>query len=108
MTYSTVDFGKDLKKFLTEKRDMSEVVRLAHKIDFGQNIEKFLSKKRTIEEIAQWAYKVYLDKGLEITPEADDVIMALVYMEEGEEFEIPMNKIYEIADQLIKGEKINI
>ena len=108
MTYTTVDFGKDLKKFLTEKRDMSEVVRLAHKIDFGKNIEKFLSKKRTIEEIAQWAYKVYLDKGLEISPEADDVIMALVYMEEGKEYEIPMEEIHKIADKLSKGEKVDI
>jgi hypothetical protein len=77
MTYSRQDFGRDLLSELDEGYD---VVRLS-----------------------RWAMSVYMQQCQKTEPELDKLIMSIVAMEEGPEFEYKEPELRELASQLIQG-----
>jgi hypothetical protein len=54
-----------------------------------------------ISEISKIAYKIYLDHGREFNKNQDDMLMSLIVLSEGEEFELSKDEIILIIDKLV-------
>lgn len=56
--------------------------------DLAKDLERTLVKGFDVAMISKVAFKIYQDHGLEITSSMDRVLLILMAMEEGEEFEL--------------------
>jgi hypothetical protein len=76
------------------------------KHQFGFELKKKIINKSTCDEISKWAFDLYLDPSLTLENGLDDVILTLVFMEEGPEFLLTEEQLSALADNLISQQKI--
>ena len=69
------------------------------KKQFGLELEQELIKKFDVIHISRWAFKKYLKLDLESEKGVDDIIMTLVAMEEGPEFEYTKEELLTDDDE---------
>lgn len=70
----------------------------------GEELKNILSKPHDVIKIARWAEHIYANHCRELSPELDDLIMALSVMEHGPEFEYTEQELELIANMLINKE----
>jgi hypothetical protein len=68
---------------------------------FGEDLELILNQSYDVIKIARWAEHVYTIHCRELSPELDDIIMALSAMEHGPEFEYTEQELKLLAELLI-------
>ena len=73
--------------------------------DFGKGLKEKVAQKHNIPEIGAWAYDVYLSDIDSNDVEFLNILIILNCMEHGPEFEMSYERLNEIADDLIAGEK---
>ena len=78
-------------------------------IDFGKDLKKKLATYPNILEVSTWAHNdIFMKKCAEMDKKTDNTVMAICYMEMGEEYEYTIEELHEIADKLIAGEEVDI
>jgi len=70
------------------------------KENFGYELEQKLEEKFNVAAIAKWAYEKYLLHNSDLNKELSRVIMGVVTMEEGPEFEYTREELLKIAKDL--------
>jgi len=73
--------------------------------DFGKGLKKIVTQKQDIPEIGAWAYEIYLSDIDSNDVEFLNILLILNCMENGYEFEMSYKRLNEIADDLIAGKK---
>lgn len=82
--------------------------RLAYtRVSFGKELKERVAQKNNTSEIGSWAYDVYFEGTSNDDVEFLNILIILITMEHGPEFEISYERLNEIADDLIAG-KTNI
>jgi hypothetical protein len=71
------------------------------KKDFGIELKEQILKGNDCYRISKWAFEIYINKGLTIENDLDPIILQLVVMEEGPEFEYTNQELSLLADLLI-------
>ncbi len=77
-----------------------------HKI--GKDLKYILDKQWDIVQISRWSENIYTNHCRELSPEIDDIIMALSCMEHGPEFEYTEEELRLFAEKLINDEDMEI
>ena len=67
---------------------------------FGNDLEKRLSNGFDVKGISTWAYEKYLSNGSGLDKNLSRVIMSIVAMDEGPEFEYTKEELLELARSL--------
>jgi hypothetical protein len=70
------------------------------KQQFASDLLEVLQRDPSTLGISRWAYELYLDRIREFEPGLESVIMDLVLMEEGPEFECTIEELYALANRL--------
>ena len=70
------------------------------KQQFARDLLEVLQRDPSALGISCWAYELYLDRIREFEPGLESVIMDLVLMEEGPEFEYTIEELYALASRL--------
>lgn len=78
------------------------------RIEFGKELKKQVMQKRDVAEIGYWCYSIYLKHIDDIDLEFRDILLTLNGMENGPEFSFPYERLNEIADDLIEEQKVNL
>ena len=73
------------------------------KKNLGEDLQTILKKPFNILKIARWAEHIYAARNKEISPELDDIIMMLSFMEHGPEFEYTEKELKLLAEELISS-----
>jgi len=63
------------------------------KMDFEASFKQEMAKGYDMIRVARWAHREYLEHGPEFEPGLLPVIMQLIAMEEGPEFEMTENEV---------------
>ena len=71
------------------------------KKDFANELIDEVNKNFNIVRISRWAHEKYLDHGSNLDNETYAVMMKVIAMEEGEEFELSKDELLELAKDLI-------
>lgn len=82
-----------------------------HKItkqDVGYELKRLIKEQNDIEVISDWAHTLYAQYLTEAGSNLDDVLLVLVTMDAGPEFELSYERLNEIAEQLIAGEDVKL
>ncbi|TFY89955.1 hypothetical protein DYL61_21340 [Pseudomonas nabeulensis] len=58
------------------------------KVDLAMDLERTLARGFDVFRISKVVFDIYQDHGLEITASMDQVLLTLMAMEEGKEFEL--------------------
>ncbi len=74
----------------------------------GEGLLNEILRGKDIDSIANWAYRTYSETSYEFESEIVDIIMSLVAMLEGPEFEYTHEELREIANKLITEEENKI
>lgn len=72
-------------------------------LDLVQDLESNLANGYNAIEVAKAAYLIYLDRGRELSKEMDQVLLTLMMMEEGKEFELGEVEFMQLLDALRHG-----
>jgi hypothetical protein len=64
------------------------------------NFLEVLQRNPSRLEISRWAYELYLDRIRKFEPGLESVVVDLVLMEEGPEFEYTIEELYALANRL--------
>ena len=80
------------------------------KLCIGAILKRKVLKKKSIQEISSWAYSLYLEGVAGNDEDVNSALMSLGGMDCGQEgeFEYSYERLSEIADELIAGDKINL
>ena len=70
------------------------------RLDFGNDLLKRLEVTNDPVILARWAYLQYVDHLRELEPGLKGSIMQVVAMEEGPEFEMSKEQLYEFVQKL--------
>lgn len=74
--------------------------------NLGLELKSKLLMRRSCDEISKWAFEIYTKYGLELEHDLDYIVLKLMTMEEGPEFEISIEELHKLADKLItEGDK---
>lgn len=65
-------------------------------------------QKNSIQSISNWAHSLYIFDSVEIDSRLDDILLRLVMMDAGPEFELSYKKLENIADKLIADEDVTL
>lgn len=63
-------------------------------------LEKTLERGFDVTRISKVAYQIYRDHDLELTPEMDSVLLVLMAMDEGKEFELSELEFLRILEEM--------
>lgn len=74
--------------------------RVYSKQQFARDLLEVLQREPSTLEISRWAYELYLDRIREFEPGLESVVMDLVLMEEGPQFEYTIEELYALANKL--------
>jgi hypothetical protein len=81
-------------------------------MDFGRALKEKLKEKEDARAIGSWAFSVYLENIQDIVDHDNalgTILLTLNHMEEGSEFELSLERLNEVADDLIAGiQEINL
>jgi hypothetical protein len=69
------------------------------KEEFGKELEQELTNEFNVIQLARWAFDKYL-KHIETEDDLNEIIMQIVVMEEGPEFEYTKEEFLKIAKDL--------
>lgn len=72
------------------------------KAQFGKELKQELTKDFDVVHLSRWAYRKYLEKTSQLENGVDEVMMKIVAMEEGPEFEYTKEELIELANDLQK------
>jgi len=72
------------------------------KNDFGRELSIEVEKKFNVIRIARWAHEKYLDNCANLDRDTKNVMMTIIAMEEGEEFERTKEELLKFAADLQK------
>jgi len=75
------------------------------KNDFGTGLRRQLEGPFDVVRIARWAFREFHNNCREMEPELQEVVLKVVAMEEGPEFEYSAEELKSLADQLTSGER---
>ena len=78
------------------------------KKDFGKELKKKVLQKQNISNIGHWAYSVYCDKIGDVDTTFEHILLTLSTMENSVEFAFTYKELEQIADDLIFGKKVNL
>ena len=82
-----------------------------HKItkqEIGCELNRLIEKQYEIEHISNWAHALYIQYQTEAGSNLDDVLLLLVTMGAGPEFELSYDRLKYIADRLIAGQDVEL
>lgn len=97
------------KRLLQNKFDELEPDSLEYlKIQFGRCLKEKIALKIDQSLIGRFAFKYRFDHMKNLDDEFDEVLSTIAIMESGPEFELSYEKLDEIADNLIAGEKAGL
>lgn len=68
--------------------------------DLAMDLEKTLASGFDVARVSKVAFKIYQDHGLEITESMDRVLLTLMAMEEGEEFELTASEFLALISEI--------
>jgi hypothetical protein len=71
--------------------------------DFGRELLVELEKGYDVIRLSRWAMSVYMQQCRRTEPELDELILSIVAMEEGPEFEYKEDELRELASKLLQG-----
>lgn len=72
------------------------------KYDFGKELAEQVNKQYDITYLSNWAHRKYLDYANQLDEEADSAIMAVIAMDEGDEFVLTKEELLKLAADLQK------
>lgn len=78
------------------------------KQEIGYELKHLIVQQYDIEHISNWAHALYVQYQTEAGSNLDDVLLVLVMMDAGPEFELSYDRLHEIADRLIAGEDVQL
>lgn len=84
--------------FTGEELKMTEVALGPNEL--AMLLEKALADDFDATEVSRAAYEVYRQYGLDLTPEMDRIILTLMAVEEGPEFELNENEVRDLIAKL--------
>lgn len=70
------------------------------KFDFGKELAEQVNKKYDIIYLSNWAHRKYLDHANQLDEETDNAIMAIIAMDEGDEFVLTKEELLKLASDL--------
>lgn len=82
-----------------------------HKItkqDVGYELKRLIEEQSDIKLISNWAHTLYMQYLTDAGSNLDEVLLVLVMMNAGPEFERSYEELNEIADKLIAGEDVKL
>jgi hypothetical protein len=71
--------------------------------DFGKDLIRQLRTGYDVARLSRWAYSVYLERCREMDAGLDELVMSIVAMEEGPEFEFSEQELRRMANELVIG-----
>jgi hypothetical protein len=71
------------------------------KYQFGKELEKRIQLKYDVQKLSNWAYSVYIEHCNVFEPGLKDIVMDIVTMGEGKEFELSKNELIAIVRKLV-------
>lgn len=71
------------------------------KHQFGKELEKQIQLKYDVQKLSNWAYSIYLEHCNVFEPGLKDIVMDIVTMGEGKEFELSKNELVAIVKKLV-------
>lgn len=77
---------------------------MSEKILFAKSLKEKIKENVSIPEIGAWVYSLRTENK---DKDLDSLLYHLMFMEEGEEFELSYEELEKIADDLIEGELKN-
>lgn len=69
-------------------------------IDLATDLEKTLTKGFDIFRVSKTAFQIYQEHGLELTKPMDHVLLTLMAMEEGPEFELTESEFLTLITEI--------
>ncbi len=75
------------------------------KQEFGQALKRQLLSGYDVVKLARWAHNLFLEHCSHLEPGLQEILMQVVAMEEGPEFEFSEAELKELADDLITDRK---
>ena len=75
------------------------------KHDFGFGLLSEIERGFDVVRLSRWAFSVQMDHGREFEEGLDDIVMSVVAMEEGPEFEYSQTELRDLARKLCDREK---
>jgi hypothetical protein len=73
----------------------------------GIDLQRLLREQPSVQAIARWAHLAYLDLR-ERDADVNDVLMSLIAMDEGPEFELPLAVLDDLAHALVVGDEASV
>lgn len=73
--------------------------------EFGLKLKEKIANREDVALIGRWAYAVYSEHMFDIDDDFQDFLIDLYTLDAGPEFELPYEKLDNVADRLIAGEK---
>jgi hypothetical protein len=73
--------------------------------DFGNDLRVELGRGYEIKRLSDWAHKIYLHRSREFEPGLQQVVLQLIAMEEGEEFEFSEKELQDLVARLTDESK---
>ena len=70
------------------------------KREFGILLSDHLLRGASVNDVSRWAHSLYLERGREFEPEVGDLVMKLIAMDEGPEFQYSREELVEMAGEL--------
>lgn len=70
------------------------------KADFGKGLEEKLNTTTDIVELSRWAHREYLENCKDFEDGLMEIVMQIVAMEEGPEFEFSISQLRDLAQSL--------
>lgn len=70
------------------------------KMDFGKDLEQKLKVTTDIVELSRWAHYMYLENCKDFEDGLVEIVMQIVAMEEGPEFEFSIPELCDFAKEL--------
>ena len=67
---------------------------------FGEELERELNDGYDVVRIARMAFSVYHEYGREFSSDLDEIVLSLMAMEEGPEFEFSEQELWELREKL--------
>ncbi|GAB6098007.1 hypothetical protein JCM14469_42610 [Desulfatiferula olefinivorans] len=66
----------------------------------GEALERELKSGYDVVKIARMAFNVYHDHGRDLSPDLDEILLSLMAMEEGPEFEFSNDELWDLRKKL--------
>ncbi len=77
------------------------------KKEFGQALETQLLSGYDVIRLARWAYTLFSEHSSHLEPGLQEILMQIVAMEEGTEFEFSESELKKLAEELAADPKTN-